>query len=909
MNGVTALGGVVGREAVLGALRAFLGSGDRRAFVLAGEPGIGKTTIVRAALDEATAQRLRVFHARPTAGEAELPYVGLGDLLSTVRAESVETLAPPQRAAIRAALGREGSSGSVDEYALSRGLLELLRLEGAAGDLVLSVDDVQWLDRPTTSALTFALRRLGQVPVRVLVAVRRENGPAPEAPFALDEWPDTQQVEVGPLSATELGLLLRDRLGESFSRPRLEELHRNAGGNPMFALELARATGPPASTLPRALEERLRSLDARPRRALSFAAAALAPSITLLRESGVDREEIRAALGTEILLADGERLSFAHPLLGAAVYGALLPDELREIHESLAAASSDPVERGHHVSRSAVHPARAAAEALDAAAEASAGFGDHAGAATFLLRAAELSDDEAAAQLRELGASVELELAGDVEAAAAVARRLVDHLPPGVVRARAWLMLANCTLGSWLTLDEALAGLDLALEEAGDDAGVQAQVHLAISEFCSGACKLEAALSHARSAISLARQVGANDSALTALAQVGFVECMLGKGVTRAAREAHERSDPAFLSPNTIYSPRLALGCAFLYTSALDEAEELFQQELAMAEERGFEPVEVMARALLAESQLRGGRWAEGFANARQTLEHARQAAAAQIVTGVSYSMAMSQALLGQHEPARALAGEALANAEADGDFWFRIYHRGVLGLIALAEDDAQAAVDVLEPAWALMLDEGLGEFSIFPVAHVLGEALVTVGRGEDAAALAGALRSSPAGERAWCRAMAGRIEALVASANGEHDSARALVAVSLAAHADLPEPFELARTLQVRGRIERNARRWGAARRALGDALERFDTLGAARWAEKAAADLARLPGRRPADGEVLTARERDVAELVGSGLSNKEVAARLHVSVRTVEANLSKVYAKLGVRSRTELASRVRA
>jgi DNA-binding CsgD family transcriptional regulator len=151
---------------------------------------------------------------------------------------------------------------------------------------------------------------------------------------------------------------------------------------------------------------------------------------------------------------------------------------------------------------------------------------------------------------------------------------------------------------------------------------------------------------------------------------------------------------------------------------------------------------------------------------------------------------------------------------------------------------------------------------------------------------------------------MAGRCEALVASERGDHAAARDTVENALAAHEELPEPFERARTLHVQGRIERRAHNWAAARSALTAALTEFDALGAARWAERAAADLARLPGRRPVVDGALTATESDVAALVAQGLSNKEVAARLFVSVRAVEANLSKIYAKLGIRSRTELA-----
>jgi DNA-binding NarL/FixJ family response regulator len=213
----------------------------------------------------------------------------------------------------------------------------------------------------------------------------------------------------------------------------------------------------------------------------------------------------------------------------------------------------------------------------------------------------------------------------------------------------------------------------------------------------------------------------------------------------------------------------------------------------------------------------------------------------------------------------------------------------------------------VLEPAWLLMRDQRLGDLGLFPVAQVFGEALVALRRLDEAHVIAETLAECPVGNAPWCRAMAARIAALVASARGDHETARHAIAAALDAHSQLPEPFEHARTLQLQGKIERNARNWGAARSALLAALEHFDQLGAARWSEKTAAELARLPGRRPADPNTLTTREREIAELVAAGLANKEIAARLFISLRTVEANLSRTYAKLGVRSRSELAARI--
>jgi DNA-binding CsgD family transcriptional regulator len=480
---------------------------------------------------------------------------------------------------------------------------------------------------------------------------------------------------------------------------------------------------------------------------------------------------------------------------------------------------------------------------------------------------------------------------------------MVEVLPAGVARARARQILTWCLVGSERSYEEGIAELELALGDCERNDLVQADMHLDMAEMSLGMCRLEQAVAHAQKAKELAEAAGPTMTAVQALAYVGFAESMLGLGVTEAARQAYERWDMAVTSAN---SPRMVLACVCLPATRFDEAEELFEQEIGWAREHGLEAVEAVARAHLAETQLRAGRWQDGLANARVALEHARQAADPQIVTGISYALAMLEASVGHHDDARATATASLAEAEATRDFWFMVSHRAVLGQIALTDNDAATAIVQLEPAWKLMLERGLGDLSLFPVAQTLGEAYVDAGLLGEATAVAASIRASPVGEQPWCRAMASRIDALVASVRGEHTMARAAFTAALDAHSDLPEPFEHARTLQLIGREERRARNWGTARTALVDALERFEELGAASWAEHTRAEIARLPGRRPTGSHVLTTREQEVAELVVTGLANKEVAARLHVSLRTVEATLSKVYLKLGVRSRTELAAR---
>jgi DNA-binding CsgD family transcriptional regulator len=203
----------------------------------------------------------------------------------------------------------------------------------------------------------------------------------------------------------------------------------------------------------------------------------------------------------------------------------------------------------------------------------------------------------------------------------------------------------------------------------------------------------------------------------------------------------------------------------------------------------------------------------------------------------------------------------------------------------------------------------GVGELSIHQVVQNAIEALVALGRLEEAEhAIAWVEdKGRPAG-RAWHEAIAARGRALVAAGRGDFEAARGHVDRALAAHDRLAQPFELGRTLLASGSIERRAKHRADARTALELALNTFDQLGAPMWAEKAAAELARISGRPRSPGG-LTETERRVAELVAEGRSNKEVASALFVTVRTVEANLSKVYAKLGIRSRTELARRLAA
>jgi DNA-binding CsgD family transcriptional regulator len=878
--------------------------------VLCGDAGIGKTTIWRAGVRQARERGLRVLAAQPTETESGLPYAALGDLLEAVDDDHLDALPPGQRDALMVALARRPTDGPVDQHALARGVVGVVSHLATAGFVVVAIDDVQWLDPPTAAALAFALRRLEPTPVRILLSVRVSDGTGPGEVLGLETWEEPpRRVEMGPLAPTELGAVLREALGEDLPRPRVELLARVSNGNPMFALELARqqTAGPSGPTsLAQTLAARIRALDPVGQAAVTTAAAALQPSVDLLLQAGVAERGVRLAIEAGVLVRDGGTLTFAHPLLASAAYETLLPPELRDVHARLAAVSTGAIERAHHVSRAASGPSEEAVATLEDAARVAAGLGDHAGAASFLLRAAELTEPRAgeAAGLRRVRAAGELEAAGDVEAAAELARALRDELPAGLPRAMARQTLASSAIGTTMLYEEAFAELSLALADAGPDPVAAASIHLQLADMTMTTWQVAESRSHLEAVLELAERGGAADLVTFALSETGFLDSMCGLGVTDSALAAFDRWDGTFTGRPDSYSPRLSLACARMHAGEFGVAASLMREEVAAADLCGLETVEVLARSHLAEVEIRAGDWAAALADARRCDEHARQAVNAQSRAGSSFKLGYVLALLGDHDAARSICGDALAQSVAMHDIWFETSHRGVLGLVAFTEDDAHGAVDALEPAWARMQQAGIGNPSIFPVPHVLGEAYAAAGRLDDALSVAAALRAQPAAAHPWSRAMAGRCEALVASELGDHAAAQVALEEALAAHAELPEPFERSRTLHVQGRIERRAHNWAAARAALTAALTEFDALGAARWAEKAAADLTRLPGRRPATDGELTATERAVAELVVQGLSNKEVAARLFVSVRAVEANLSKVYAKLGIRSRTELA-----
>jgi DNA-binding CsgD family transcriptional regulator len=324
---------------------------------------------------------------------------------------------------------------------------------------------------------------------------------------------------------------------------------------------------------------------------------------------------------------------------------------------------------------------------------------------------------------------------------------------------------------------------------------------------------------------------------------------------------------------------------------------------LAGAEQRGEARSGFVFILQLCEVELRAGDTAAAAAALGELDQWAAlEPEAAGIRERVEAALA---ALRGDPGRAAALAAQAVAISGSTAHQWDRLEARRTAGLAALLARDPEQAVTSLAAVWEHTVREGVEDPGAFPVAGDLAEALAEAGRPQQAGEVIEWLAGLAAAQQhPWGLATADRSRAVLALAGGYDDAAAAQLAGAAGAYQALGLRFDAARSLLVLGRAQRRAKKRAAGRRSLEQARAGFEALGCPGWAQAAAAELDRISGRRAAPGGGLTPGERRVAELVAAGLSNQQAAAQLHLSVYTVQAHLSRVYAKLGVTSRSQLA-----
>jgi DNA-binding CsgD family transcriptional regulator len=901
---------IVGREGELEVIRRLLHAPEAspRALVLDGVAGIGKTLLWQTALEDARGAAETVLVAAPAESEAAMPYAALADVLDGVPPGVVGELPEAQRAALAGALQQAPAGEGADELAISRAVLAIVRALGREDRLlVIAIDDVQWLDPPTARVLEFVLRRLEGIRARVIVTRRTRRPEPPPLGLARGSLADVEVILVGPLDAASLDELLRSRLDLRLPRPALLRLVRITDGNPYYALELAPSLTdggelalPPSLT--EALETRIAGLPVPARDALLLAAASIQATPELVERAAGGRDGLRLSLDLGLLEVTGRRLRFTHPLLASATYGRALPSERLDAHRRLADAAIDVTERAVHLARGVTTADAAIAAELDAASRAAAARGAPGLAAELGEAAANLAPDtDRAERERRLVSAAEYRVAeGDPARGRELLDGLIGELPAGPQRAALLWRRSHMSEDS---TEEAISLCEQALREAAGDPGLSSAIHTALGVFTWIAGDLPRSLEHCRTSAALAEEAGDEEKLAIAIGELCHVQAMVGESWDRAAMERALEIEARLDSILPHLRPSLQLAVIALITDEHETARPLLRRELQRVRDLGDEPGAFQVLFRLAELELRAGKWADALQYGRDAVTLTRQAGLAQEQAATEMILADVLAHTGSLAEARTLGERAHEAAREVGDRPVAARCAGILGFVELCVGDPVRALEWLTPARAEIQQMGLGELSVSHVIQNEIEALVAVGRLDQAEeAVAFVEEKGRASGRAWHAAVAGRGRALIAAARGDIGAARDHLARSLAAHERLPQPFELGRTLLAQGRIERRAKDRRTARAALTAALEQFDRLGAPLWAEKAAAELARIPGRGPAS-ESLSETERRVAELVAEGRSNKEIAAALFVSVRAVEANLTRIYRKLGLQSRADL------
>lgn len=890
-----------GREAEqarIDALLAAARAGRSGALVLRGDAGIGKTAL----LDYAAAKGMATVRSAGIESEAELPFAGL-HLLMRHGAPPLDTLPQRQREALLGAFGTTDHDPG-DRMLIGLAVLSLLAEEAAEQPLLCLIDDAHWLDRATADTLLFAARRLDAEGVVMIFASRTGTGDFPA--------PGLDDMLVTGMRQDAAAALVDSRYPELSPTVRYRLLVES-GGNPLALLELpavlaAETPGPDPLPLTQRLRDafhgHLSRLPDRTRSLLLVAAAAGAADLdTVLRaaaELGVGLADLQPAEEAGLVRMDGGGLVFRHPLLRSAVYQSAALTRRIAAHRALAETMTDPGKadlRAWQLASAATGPDETAAAALEATADRARKRSGYHGAVAAYARAADLSIDARARLRRLLPAAETAAETGQFDMALRLAEQAAALTDDPVLIARLDLVrgLAEFGAGRASPAHRLLLGAAARIRERDPLRSARILVQAVHPAWYLGNTAL-AEVAELFAGLDLPP-----DEPMTPIAQY-----MLGAVAARYTvdlREAAVRArDLGADSPRDL----VQMCGAGLVVGQDVQVGDLAAELITECREQGRIALLPALLFFRAEAETALGRPSEGRIAATEGLRIAEDSALGQWISQHHAYLAYLSALTGREDDCSAAVARATAE-EFGGDLapgagWAH----AALGLLDLGSGRADNALRRFAP---LTVEPARHHVAGLRVLPDIVEAAVRLGTPERAGEAMARLTAWAASARSeWIEALAQRCRGLLAACA---DVAAPVVEEHYVESLRIGgRPLEQARTRLVYGEWLRRVRRKHDARTQLQQAAEAFDQMAAVPWAQRARAELAALGTSGPAAagpgvGARLTPQELQIVRLAAQGLSNRDIAAQLFLSPRTVGHHLYKAYPKLGVTSRGELAA----
>lgn len=868
-----------------------------------------------------------MLRARPAESEARLSYAALADLIGPAFDDVRARLPDPQELSLGATLLRVASTQAVDPRTAATAVVGVLTEVSRISPVLVAIDDVQWVDLASQRALEFAARRL---PASLGLLVTRRSDGAAAAPLDLDRAlpPDSlQRVVLASLSLASLHHILRERLGSTPTRPIFARVAEASGGNPFFAIEIARALSrrsggsgdggsgedgplPVPHSVQKLTSERISALSATSRNAVLVAASLSRPTIDAIAAALPSDSDGTAAVGEAedagILVTEHGRIRFTHPLLASAVYGSASDTQRRVLHRRLAEVVNDVEERARHLSQSIAEPDESAAGEIEDAGRQAVLRGAFDTAAELFGAARRLtpagSDD--ALVRRSLAQASALLRTGDVADARRLAERSKTDGLPAALQAERLQLLAEVEWDDG-SIGPATSYLEQALEVAREDPALSARISARLVLIGVPGDPIRA-LQHAERAV---RQADAERDPLvlsSLLIDLCLLDLMLGK---TPRIDLMHRGLALELSAGPEAYPHPVPLIWFQCMDDLTGARERHVRESEWARDHSDEAHANERLSYLALAEFHAGHCDV----AERLIEQSCNRIEARLdVSGrFAYPFAwrsLIDAHRGRLDRARSTLRPLVDEAVEGEKSWWAAQLLGAQGVVEFVAGDLRAADHALSQMWSLfeqigMKDGLLDRTEPFHVELLVG--LDQLGRAREILArLEAKARAFP---RPWIEVGLPRARAIVTAANGDVAAAiEVLSAHDLSGARTLP--LEVGFNWLTKGRLLRRARQRRAAADALREAVAIFERLRALTWAGRARDELALVGPRRRAPDE-LTATELRVAELASTGITNREISRAAFMSEKTVEAHMARVYLKLGIRSRAELGARMAA